>query len=249
MFGMPTLIEVNTLEDNMKLCKSLGLDFVEINMNLPQYQNLNIEETRTFIEKYKVQVSFHANECIDPFNLDDQIRSGYLSALEKTFCMAEQLEVKKVTIHLSKGVYFTMPNRKIYLYEKFEDQLKVFTNDLIALLEEYDVNLLLENTGILGHGFVKRICEQLIEHPKIFLTYDIGHDYSSGYKDQAFYEKHKKQIRHYHIHDAIGEKNHLALFTGEIDLDPYLSQASVIEVKTIEALTTSVNTLKERGYL
>ncbi len=36
--GMPTLIELNTLEDNAKLCKELGLDFIEINMNLPQFQ-------------------------------------------------------------------------------------------------------------------------------------------------------------------------------------------------------------------
>ncbi|GAU78484.1 hypothetical protein [Fusibacter sp. 3D3] len=33
LLGMPTLIELDTLEDNVKLCKSLGLDFVEINMN------------------------------------------------------------------------------------------------------------------------------------------------------------------------------------------------------------------------
>lgn len=38
-FGMPTLIENDTLEDNAKLCNELGLQFVELNMNLPQFQN------------------------------------------------------------------------------------------------------------------------------------------------------------------------------------------------------------------
>ena len=37
-FGMPTLIELDDLEDAMKLCNELGLSFVELNMNLPQYQ-------------------------------------------------------------------------------------------------------------------------------------------------------------------------------------------------------------------
>lgn len=37
-FGMPTLIELNRLEDTMKLCKKLNLDFFELNMNLPQFQ-------------------------------------------------------------------------------------------------------------------------------------------------------------------------------------------------------------------
>lgn len=35
---MPTLIETNTLKDCAVLCKDLNLDFIEINMNLPQYQ-------------------------------------------------------------------------------------------------------------------------------------------------------------------------------------------------------------------
>lgn len=28
----------NVLEENAKLCNSLGLKFIELNMNLPQYQ-------------------------------------------------------------------------------------------------------------------------------------------------------------------------------------------------------------------
>lgn len=37
-FGMPTLIELTGLEENARLCNSLGLKFIELNMNLPQYQ-------------------------------------------------------------------------------------------------------------------------------------------------------------------------------------------------------------------
>lgn len=33
--GMPTLIEFKTIEQNVDLCKELGLDFIELNMNLP----------------------------------------------------------------------------------------------------------------------------------------------------------------------------------------------------------------------
>ena len=33
-FGVPTLIENKTLEDNIALCNQLGLSFVELNMNL-----------------------------------------------------------------------------------------------------------------------------------------------------------------------------------------------------------------------
>ena len=37
-YGMPTLIETSTVEECAKLCAELGLDFIELNMNLPQYQ-------------------------------------------------------------------------------------------------------------------------------------------------------------------------------------------------------------------
>ena len=37
-FGMPTLIENKTLEDNIALCKKMGLSFVELNMNFLEYQ-------------------------------------------------------------------------------------------------------------------------------------------------------------------------------------------------------------------
>ena len=37
-FGMPTLIENRTLQENIELCSVLGLQFIELNMNYPEYQ-------------------------------------------------------------------------------------------------------------------------------------------------------------------------------------------------------------------
>ena len=37
-FGMPTLIENNIIEENIALCKKLKLNFIELNMNFPEYQ-------------------------------------------------------------------------------------------------------------------------------------------------------------------------------------------------------------------
>lgn len=44
-FGMPTLIENNTLADNIALCRELGLSFVELNMIFPEYQVEKLEWT------------------------------------------------------------------------------------------------------------------------------------------------------------------------------------------------------------
>jgi len=41
--GMPTLIESPSFMQSLSLCTELGLDFVELNMNLPEYQLENID--------------------------------------------------------------------------------------------------------------------------------------------------------------------------------------------------------------
>ena len=45
-FGMPTLIENRTFEENVQLCKELELDFIELNMNFPEYQIDKLENTK-----------------------------------------------------------------------------------------------------------------------------------------------------------------------------------------------------------
>ena len=49
-FGMPTLIENKTLEDNIALCSRLGLKFIELNMNFPEYQLEKLEGTDVFVK-------------------------------------------------------------------------------------------------------------------------------------------------------------------------------------------------------
>ncbi|GFH95222.1 hypothetical protein IMSAGC003_01763 [Lachnospiraceae bacterium] len=44
--GMPTLIELPEVEDCAALCAELGLQFVELNMNMPQFQTGSLEESR-----------------------------------------------------------------------------------------------------------------------------------------------------------------------------------------------------------
>ena len=42
-FGMPTLAENRTIEDNIALCSRLQLKFIELNMNFPEYQTACLE--------------------------------------------------------------------------------------------------------------------------------------------------------------------------------------------------------------
>ncbi len=55
-FGMPALIELPEAEDCARLCGELGLQFVELNMNMPHYQVnvMNVEKLRRTAEKYHI---------------------------------------------------------------------------------------------------------------------------------------------------------------------------------------------------
>lgn len=70
--GMPTLIEFNSIEENINLCSSLGLDFIELNMNLhycmPENNKISnlkkiIEVTNGVLRDYSYNV--HANNFED----------------------------------------------------------------------------------------------------------------------------------------------------------------------------------------
>ena len=50
-FGMPTLVENAGLDENLTLCKRLGLRFVELNMNFPEYQVDRLEQRCLFSVK------------------------------------------------------------------------------------------------------------------------------------------------------------------------------------------------------
>ena len=42
--GMPTLLEASGAEESAALCAELGLHFVELNMNLPEYADPAIQQ-------------------------------------------------------------------------------------------------------------------------------------------------------------------------------------------------------------
>ena len=62
--------------------------------------------------------------------------------------------------------------------------------------------------------------------------------------------KHKDRLNHIHLHDAKDRKNYLALGTGEMNIEKYLSLAKeqncrvVLETKTIDGMKQSVEWLK-----
>lgn len=255
-FGMPTLIENDTLEDNAKLCNELGLQFVELNMNLPQFQNdvIDVDFFKGIAQMHGVYYTIHMDEQFDFACLNSRIADSYIATMIDTISLAKKMSVPVINMHLASGVYFTMPNEKVYLYDKNRDRylesVRKFRNIVAECVGDYPLKICIENCS--GYkDFQIEAIDILLSDKRFALTFDIGHDYCIGGQDEYKILARKNRLFHMHLHDATKCNNHLPLGDGEIDIKKYLRLAKqhdcrvVLEIKTVDGLKKSVQWLRD----
>lgn len=260
VLGMPTLVELGTLEENCALCRELGLSFVEINMSFPAYQidDLKAEELNRLKDKYGIFFTIHADESFDPTSVNPRILAAYVGDMVKTIELAKEVKIPSINMHLLRGIYVTLPDQVVYVYGENEDfyleKMKEFRDKAEKAAGE-GVFINVENTDGYQQKFLMDALDLLLESPAFGLTIDIGHDHAIEGKDLPVILERKDRLHHMHMHDGLGKKPHLALGDGEIDLDYFLALAKetssrvVLETKTIEALRKSAAYLKARNEL
>lgn len=260
-YGMPQLMDVDGMEENFQLCKELGLDFVELNCNLPmcQPETMNVQYLNRLKQQYGVSCTIRLPEDLDLGHFNRRVREAHLKVLEEAIGVADRLGCKILNIHMNSGMEFKTPEGEIALYEKYESK---YLDNIRASLELVDiwlggtgVQIAIENTGVLDRRYIQKAVNELLKSGRFCLTFDVGHDYIACHKDQPFILNHRALIKHLHLHDATLERDHQPLYTGDVKIDEGLKLALenktgvLIEVKTKSALETSVAKLKEKGYI
>ena len=271
-FGMPTLIENRTLEDNIALCKNLGLRFIELNMNFPEYQTDRLEQTDLLLRAAEqAYYTIHLDENLNIADFNRLVSEAYLETVRRTvevakkfLCLRERFGAGSrpltLNMHMHHGIFITLPDRKVQMYDRdFDPYMKSFSV-FRSLCEEWigdnELMIAVENTDGF-RGYEKKAIEYLLESPKFGLTWDIGHSKAVREADVPFILAHQDRLIHFHIHDGTETppKNHLALGDGEINLAERLRLAEsrnarcVLETKTIEALKKSVQWLRDRSMI
>ena len=273
-FGMPTLIENRTLEDNAALCAELGLSFVELNMNFPEYQVARleqVEELRRIAEGAGIYYTIHLDENLNVADFNPLVAGAYLETVRRTVAAAQALlplrdrfgdpaQPLTVNMHMHHGIHITLPDGKVQMYDRDFDTYMASFARFRALCEEWigdsPVRIAIENTDGF-RDYERRAIEYLLQSPVFGLTWDIGHSKATGERDVPFLLEHEDRLIHFHIHDGTEAppRNHLALGDGEIDLSARLSLARrrgarcVLETKTVEALRRSVAWLRDGKYM
>ncbi len=251
-YGMPTLIENETLAQNIALCRRLGLNFIELNMNFPEYQLEQLEKTDSLIqaaENAGIYYTIHLDERLDIADFNGTVASAYFETVRRAIFAAKKLVPLKnafgaagddssingtkpmiLNMHMNHGIYITLPDRKTFMYERdFDKYIKSFERFKNAC-EEWiggdDILITVENTDGFKN-YEKQAIELLLQSPVFALTWDIGHSKAVGEKDVPFIKEHSERLVHFHIHDGTETppKNHLALGDGDIDLKERLAFA------------------------
>jgi len=254
--GMPSLIELPEPEDCAALCGELGLQFVELNMNLPQFQTgrMRPDVLREIAERFGIFFTLHLDENLNISDFNPRVAAAWMDTVQDSIDFAKKLHIPVLNMHLSRGVYFTMPDRKVFLFdvcrEEYRKSIAVFRERCEKAVDGADIKICIENTDGFT-GFQIEALDFLLESPVFGLTYDIGHNHAAGGGDEPVILQRVEKLIHFHFHDAQGKKNHLPLGTGEIDIQKYFKLAAsrhgriVLETKTVDGLRQSVNWLKK----
>ena len=251
-YGMPTLVEFDTLEENARLCAELGLEFVELCMSLPQYALDAIDADRLLAVKkrYGVEYTVHLDENVNFCDFNTKIADACFDYIIASARMADILGAKLINMHFHRGEHFTLPSGKIDLFavyrERYLARMAEFKNACERALVGSNVKICIENCK--GYPeFQREALDVLLASPVFGLTYDVGHSHGADYVDEEYILENRDKLYHMHLHDAVGKKDHLALGEGDINKEKYIRLARecgcsvVLETKTSTGLKESVD--------
>ena len=142
-YGMPTLIENRTLKENVELCHRLGLGFIELDMNFPEYQLDALEQADDLIrlgEKAGLFYTIHLDENLDIADFNPLVARAYLETVRRTVKTAQKLVGLRdrygdrnrpliINMPMNHGIHTILPDRKVQMYERdFAAYMKAFVH-------------------------------------------------------------------------------------------------------------------------
>ena len=255
-FGMPALVEISGAEETAALCRELGLSFVELNMNFPQYQigAMDVPRLREIARRYGIFYTLHLDDNMNVADFNPAVAKAWQDTVIDAVSVARALDIPVLNMHLSRGGVVTLPERKVYLFHQYRDAylagLKAFRDRCHQAAGGSGIRICIENTA--GYpAWQTEALDLLLESPVFGLTLDVGHDYCTGGGDLEIICRRQDRLHHMHLHDAVApNRDHLALGTGALDLRDRLALAErcgctvVLETKTVSALRASAAWLK-----
>ena len=254
LYGIPTLMAYSDIDALTSFCAENGFGFVEMNMTFPWFQSGSVtaDTIRALTRKYGVGFTIHLHDQVNPFEFSPDLRRGSIENVRCAIDLACELGIPRLSMHLLPGTNSAINGVKTYLYDHCEnlylDYVRQFRAFVKERLKDRKTVFCIENTSGY-HSYHKKAIEILLESDVFGLTYDIGHDYRIGGKDQPFILAHKDRLCHFHIHDCDEKSNHLGLGEGRVDLMRYLKLAQSLNATVLVEVKEAGALLRSKDYL
>ena len=250
--GMPTLMEFNSIKENIEIVKELDLDFLELNINMnycfpkPSCR----KELLKYKKDYDIEFTLHYYDTVDISSPNTNYQEYLYKDVEE---LASNLEgvIDRLILHIEPGAFMTIHSEKRYVYKydkEYESRTINTLKNIRNILNSHNVSLMLENVPI--HSFMEKLYQELADNDFTF-CWDIGHDVIYNKRlFSSFKDKYDLNIRHMHMHNVDNLKDHQELLKGQLNINEYIDYASinniniVIEVKDLDNLKKSVEYFK-----
>lgn len=250
--GMPVLMEFDTVEENVIVAKTLGLDFVELNINMLYCTPTESfrQELLDLKEKYSISFTMHYYDTLQISSDSRHYRNYVYTEVSEIGKYLENV-VDKMVFHIEPGAYMTINSVKNYVFAKDPNYVKRTINTMKTvqeILSTFHIDSVFENVPI--HPFMEELYKD-VSINKLPMCYDIGHDVIyNDYLFMSFKEKYKPTIKHMHMHNVYNKKDHQEITKGELLITKYIDYCNqnridcVVEVKDLENLKRSIDFLK-----
>jgi sugar phosphate isomerase/epimerase len=248
---MSILPELESIRDSVRVARELGFDFVELNAEFPFCLPDVIKETD--IDE-KIFFTVHLFEKSEVGLLYEPWRESQIEMLKGLMReYKKKVNVKRFNLHINRGAFFTMPDKKIFVFEQFEQlyttACKKSFKELSDFAVAHDLEICFENVKIAD--YMLRIFKIIAEYPNLFYTLDVGHDIVAGKRASGQFMQNPEKIRHVHLHDVVNGIDHQQLGAGSVDVKKVLEFCRrnntdiVVEVRRKEQLANSIKYLRK----
>jgi len=196
--------------DEIKVIGEAGYDFIDLTIEAPHAQRLEVAATKQILKDYNLLVVGHTDPLIPYAYPIESIREACLGEFKRCAEIFVQLDAKIMNIHPCYTCPITM---KKSLVEWNIESL----SPILETVRSFGLTLMIENFIAPFDSVVtfKRILKEL---PGLKIHLDFGHGNIGEENGMVFCREFPKEIAHVHFSDNRGTgDHHMPLGVGSID--------------------------------
>ena len=83
-----------------------------------------VEKLKAIAAKYGIYYTLHLDDEMSIADFNPYVADGYCRTVYVAVALAKKLGIKKLNMHMSRGAKYTLPDRVIYFFEAYREELK-----------------------------------------------------------------------------------------------------------------------------